>query len=296
MLFTFMKHYMLSKKATFFTLISAFFLTISITSVAQGFGIYASPGIINYGGDLQKKVYTFSQAKFAISGGLLYNFNHFTIRGALTYGRIQGSDSTGGFKARNLSFQSKLGEASLALQYDLFTLDEKKFTPYIFAGGALFYHNPYTIYEGRRVNLRNLGTEGQGLSIYPDREMYSLTQFAVPLGVGVKYKLTDHWHVALEFCSRFLFSDYLDDVSKTYPDEAALLHGRGQLAVDLSYRGDEIDPAKPFPAEGVQRGSSSHNDNYYTSSLSIIYMFSRSESFGGIGRHKKMKALDCPKL
>lgn len=292
-----MKYYLLSKKATKFTLFSACFLLFSFSSIAQRFGIYASPGIINYGGDLQKKVYTFSQARFAISGGLLYNFNHFTIRGALTYGRIQGSDSTGGFKNRNLSFQTKLGEASLALQYDLFTLDEKKITPYAFAGGALFYHNPYTIYEGRRVNLRDLGTEGQGLAMYPDRKMYSLTQFAIPLGIGVKYKLTDNWQVALEFCSRFLFSDYLDDVSKTYPDETALLHGRGQLAVDVSYRGDEINPNRPYPSEGTQRGSSSHNDNYYTSSLSIIYMFPRSESFGGIrGRHKKLKALDCPKL
>ncbi|MFT4153923.1 DUF6089 family protein [Parafilimonas sp.] len=286
---------MLSGKQIVCTVFFALFLIISNSSVAQSFGIYVSPGIMNYGGDLQKKAYTFSQAEFAISGGLLYNFNHFTIRGSLTYGRIQGSDSTGGYKGRNLSFKSKLGEGNLMLQYDLFKLDEKKITPYIFAGAGLFYYNPYTFYNGKRVYLRRLGTEGQGLSIYPDRKPYSLTQFTIPVGLGVKYKITDAWQVALEFCSRFLFTDYLDDVSTTYPDETALLNGRGQLAVNVSFRGDELDPAKTFPDEGSARGNASRNDNYYTSALSIIYIFPNSDLFGA-GRHKKMKSLKCPKL
>ena len=272
------------------------FFVFSNSLTAQNFGVYISPGLINYGGDLQQKVYTFSQASFSISGGVLYNINHFTIRGGFTYGKIQGNDSAGAVPIRNLSFQSQLTEGNLCLEYDVFNLAEKKFTPYIFAGAAVYSYNPYTYYNGQKVYLQPLSTEGEGLAAYPDRKVYSLTQFAVPWGIGFKYKLTEQFQIGVEFCSRVLFTDYVDDISTNYPDETTLLKEKGQLAVDVSFRGDEHNPSSTYPS-GAQRGNPSQKDNYYTSSLSIIYMFSRHEQFANSeGHHKKSKALNCPKL
>jgi hypothetical protein len=140
-----------------------------------------------------------------------------------------------------------------------------------------------------------MGTEGQGLAIYPDRKLYALTQSEIPMGIGFKYKLSDNIFLGLEFCSRLLFTDYLDDVSKTYPDETALFNARGQIAVDLSFRGNELDPNKQFPS-GASRGNPQQNDNYYTSVFSFIYVFpSGSHSGYYSGGHTKVKNIDCPK-
>src|SRR6185295_9077554 len=98
--------------------------------------------------------------------------------------------------------------------------------------------------------------EGQGIAGY-QRSPYALTQFAIPLGGGVKYALTSNIHTGLEIGIRKLFTDYLDDVSTTYADPNDLLAAKGQLAVDMSYRGDEIAGGDPnYPTKGAQRGGS----------------------------------------
>jgi len=269
-----------------------FLCLISFISSNAQLSIQLSPGVINYGGDLQNKVYTFQDAQFSIGGSLMYSINKFTIRGGATFGKVGGDDSTNtGYTSRNLSFGSKVYEASLCLQYDFLTLDEnRKFTPYVFAGVGIFHFSPYTYYNGEKVYLSSLGTEGQGLSIYPDRKFYNLNQAVIPLGIGFKYKVSDNIFLGLEFNSRFLFTDYLDDVSDTYPDETVLLTERGQRAVDLSFRGDETDPSRPFPSGGT-RGNPKQNDNYYTSTFSFIYVFPGG-LFGGGG--KSPRNVGCP--
>lgn len=252
---------------------------------------------MNYGGDLQDKVYTFNQANFSFGAALLCRVNKISLRGGVNFGKVRGNDENNTkFKYRNLSFASNIVDGNLCLQYDFFSIDDnKKFTPYFFAGVGVFHFNPYTYYNSQKVYLQPLGTEGQGLSIYPDKKLYNLTQFNMPLGIGIKYKLSEHFMLGIEFCSRFLFTDYLDDVSTNYPDETQLFKERGQAAVDLSFRGNEIDPALTFPS-GKQRGNSAHNDNYYTSSLTLAYIFSKHSLFGVAGnKNKHEKSLNCPK-
>jgi hypothetical protein len=270
------------------------FLICLHTLDAQELSIQIAPGLINYGGDLRTTFYTFQEAQFSISGAVMYRINKWALRGNATYGRIKAGDI---YPLRNLSFESKIADVSLCLEYDFFNLDnEKKFTPYVFGGPGLFHYNPYTYFNSKKIYLKPLSTEGQGLSIYSDRDYYPLTQFEVPLGVGIRYKLSDHFRVGLEFCSRYLFTDYLDDVSTTYPDENTLLKERSQLAVDLSFRGDEVDPSAQFPS-GRERGNPSRNDNYYTGAISLIYVFQNSSLFGGTGtRNKKIHGVDCPKV
>lgn len=282
----------LKNKHIFFSLCTVIFSTVLHAQLS----VQLNPGLMNYGGDLQNKAYTFQQGGISIGGALLYRINKFSIRAGLTYGKIKGDDLTNtGYDFRNLSFQTKVGEASLALQYDLFLLDEQhRFTPFVFAGIGAFHFNPYTTYDSLKVYLQPLGTEGQGLSAYPDKKVYALTQAAIPFGIGVKYKLSERIQIGIEFCSRLLFTDYLDDVSGTYADENELFKGRGQLAVNVSYRGDEIDPSRPYPS-GETRGNAKQNDNYYTTSLSLIYVFPESLFSGGSNGGKRGKAVNCPK-
>ena len=263
---------------------------------AQQLSLQISPGLMNYGGDLQNKVYTFQQSNFSLGAGVIYSINKISLRARLTYGKIKGDDlHNTKFKDRNLSFASNIGEASLTLEYDLHLLDEtQKFTPYIFAGVGLFHFNPYTFYDSQKVYLRPVGTEGQGLAAYPDKKLYPLTQFAIPIGIGIKYKISDRIILGLEFSSRFLFTDYIDDVSGKYPDENELFKQRGQRAVDLSFRGNEIDPSLQFPS-GKIRGNPNHNDNYYTSSFSFIYVLPQGSLFSSGKKSRNYKSMDCPK-
>ena len=264
--------------------------------IAQDLSLQISPGIMNYGGDLENKVYTFQHANFSVGANLAYRVDKFSLRAGITVGSIHGDDYTNtNYIRRNLDFSTGIFDASLSLQYDLFSMDEHKFTPYVFAGIGAFHFNPYTYYGSQKVYLRPLGTEGQGLALYPDRKLYSLTQFEMPYGIGFKYKLSDRVLIGLEFSSRFLFTDYLDDVSNRYPDEAELFKQRGQLAVDLSFRGNEIDPSLPFPS-GERRGNPKRNDNYYTSSFSFMYVFPKHTNFNGSGgKQKRNFHLSCPK-
>ena len=258
-------------------------------------GIYISPGAINYGGDLQNSFFTFKQSSLSLSAGIMYQVNKFAARSSITYGKVQGSDIINGlFKQRNLSFYTHITEINLALQYDLFLLsDEQRFTPYFFAGVGYFHFDPYTYYNDQKIYLQALSTEGQGLSIYPDKKPYSLSEMNAPLGIGLKYKLSDAIQLSVEFCSRYLFTDYLDDVSSAYPDESTLLRERGQTAVDLSFRGDEIDPALTFPA-GQSRGNPTHNDNYYTTSFSFIYVFAKHTMYNNGSGTKMRYHKNCP--
>ena len=252
---------------------------------------------MNYGGDLESSVYTFRHANFSIGADLAYRINKFSLRTGFNVGSVHGDDFTNtNYKHRNLSFSTNIFDANLSLQYDFFSMDEKKFTPYVFAGVGVFHFNPYTYYNGQKVNLRPLGTEGQGLALYPNRKMYALTQFEMPYGIGFKYKLSDRILIGLEFTSRFLFTDYLDDVSNRYPDETELSKQRGQLAVDLSFRGNEVDPSLPFPS-GARRGNPKRDDNYYTSTFSFIYVFSQRTEYNGTGekQSKSFRHLNCPK-
>ena len=72
-------------------------------------------------------------------------------------------------------------------------------------------------YYSQWIDLQPLGTEGQGTTAYPDRKKYSRTQIAIPMGGGVKISLNDNLNIAFSFSARKTYTDYLDDVSTTYP-------------------------------------------------------------------------------
>ena len=96
--------------------------------------------------------------------------------------------------------------------------------------------------------LKPLSTEGQGFQ--PGVKEYKLWQLNIPFGLGAEYSLNEDMRVGIEMGYRKLFTDHLDDVSGNYVDESRLLTARGQTAVDLAYRGDEVG-AGPYPAAGA---------------------------------------------
>lgn len=270
-------------------------LCLCKTSLYAQLGIQLNGGIMNYGGDLQAKVYTLNQSELTGGVALLYGFNNFFLRAGFNYGSVQADDAKSKIAYRNLSFKSNISDVNLSLGYDIKLHEDSKLIPYVFAGVGMYHYNPYTYYDSQKIYLRPLSTEGEGLSIYPNKKFYSLTNVEVPLGVGVKYKIAPDFLLGIEFNSRLIFTDYLDDVSETYPDETELFKERGQLAVNLSYRGNQVDPTTTFPS-GRLRGNPHHNDNFYSSVITLTYIFPQSKSFGGVSGHGRHEAsVNCPK-
>jgi hypothetical protein len=277
-----------------------FILLFSFASLARGQGWNAELflGTSGYHGDLQQARFTFQDMRTAFGFGTSYDLNeHISFRGMLNFVKLTGNDRDNTNQQlilRNLNFQTSVQELSLTAHYNLFKIQESRFNLYGFLGLTVFHFNPYTYdRNGNKQYLQPLGTEGQGLSTNPGTSLYQRNSLAIPFGGGIRFQITDGWSVGLEASMRKTFTDYLDDVSGNYPDQAALLSARGPTAVELSYRSAELPQGDPnFPPAGTKRGSPQAKDWYYSTGLTARFRISGSGSkFGGFG---KTKGLGCP--
>jgi len=213
----------------------------------------------------------------------------------LLYGRLKGDDAltTEPFRNnRNLSFRSPIVE--FGLQLEVYPFGEKighmyrlrgakgknwsYYSPYITGGVAAFYFNPRAKYpvDGKYYSLQQLGTEGQNQPGGPAK--YKRLGICLPIGIGLNYAMNKHISIGFQVSGRLTFTDYIDDVSGVYFDNATILANQGAVAAYfadpskhdptlLSYSGG--DPTRP----GYQRGDRSDNDSYMFAIFSINYRF-----------------------
>lgn len=253
-------------------------------------------GASNYQGDLVDRVYRSTKGAFGLTAG--YDLSgRINFRAGLTFAKVAGADSLNkqeDLRLRNLSFQTNITEFSLIGEFNTFDLDYKRWSPYVFAGLAVYHFNPYTYDQsGYKVYLQPLRTEGQGLPGYENKP-YALTQLAIPFGLGIKYNISDKVRIGAELGLRKLFTDYLDDVSGNYADAADLSTNVGSQSVDLSYRGDEIPGGNPsYPAKGITRGSPRYKDYYYFTGIHLSFNLSGSDGGSYRSSHGK-SGYGCP--
>jgi len=253
---------------------------------AQRVFIGVAGGLSNYNGDLLDKLYHKKLTNGFIGLTVHYELqDQILLRGAYNFARVDGSDiysEKEDLRMRNLHFESAISEFSIVGEYYLFNLYERRFSPYGFVGLGIFHFDPYTYDSaGTKVFLKPLSTEGQG--IYPDKKPYSLWQPTIPFGGGVKFAISENLRIGFEIGIRKTFTDYLDDVSTSYPDQNDLLAARGQTAVDFSYRSDEVPGGNAaFPTKATQRGGAEQKDMYYFTGLNIMFR----PSFGGGGSNR----------
>ncbi|OQP57007.1 hypothetical protein A3860_10585 [Niastella vici] len=268
----------------------------------QRFHVTLFGGLSNYAGDLQDHQFTLQQSNFAFGAGLKYDLTpNFALRVAFTHGSIEGDDKKSkdaALRARNLSFFSKINEGSLLLEYTLLNLEERRFSPFIYGGLTVFHFNPYAYDSlGNKVFLKPLSTEGQGID--PDRKPYKLTQFAIPVGFGVKFRISDNTVLAYEVSVRKTLTDYLDDVSSTYFDKTELAAARGLKAVEMAYRGGEVKGGNTtYPDGGSIRGGSKYKDWYYFTGFTLYIGLGSGNGGGSPFGHTRggRNQLGCPKV
>lgn len=241
-------------------------LILSLLVISCSFHIHAQRSEIGvfsgasfYIGDLNPTK-LFAGSQFA--GGLVYRYNinpRWAFKANILFGNVRGSDYVTNEKyERNLSFKSPITEIAAEIELNFFniynTSRSNRFSPYIFAGIALFSFNPQANLYGRDYFLQHLGTEGQGLE--GEKDFYSLTSVAIPFGIGFKVNIGRHISLGIEWGLRYTFTDYLDDVSGTYYDNDKLRELRGNIVADLADRSEDIHQA------GAGRGNVTTKDLY----------------------------------
>lgn len=218
--------------------------------------------------------------------GALFRWNinpRNSIKFSFLHGTLQGSDATSGDpyqRSRNLYFRSPLNEFSAQFEFNFFRFNplwgNEKFSPYLFAGISVFSFNPKArgtppgTSEEAWYELRELGTEGQGLTGQPDK--YKLAQAAIPFGIGLKLNIGRNWNLTGEMGYRATFTDYLDDVSGYYPDPAVFNTEAPGAAAAAYFSDRRLEPVPENPA-GIQRGDLLKKDTYLFAVIGISYTF-----------------------
>lgn len=238
--------------------------------------ILAGFGVASYFGDLLQYNRFFSQASYAFSAGASYAFdNHFSAGVYVGLQKVKAADNKNRgtqYKERNLSFRSSIFDVSASAECNLLNMKNYPLSPYISAGIGVMFFNPYTNdASGKKQYLRELGTEGQGLSAYPNRKIYRKNAVQFPLGFGFKYAAGKKIILQLDFNYRITGTDYLDDVSiNSYPDKV-LLDARNPTTAKFTWRGNEVG-GEAYPKNlSLPRGNPDDKDGYYTTQLKVAF-------------------------
>ena len=196
---------------------------------------------------------------------LRHNFNpRVSIRLNAFDGTVAASDAQTKVNViRNLSFRSNVAELSTQIEINFLPYLPGKsgytFTPYVFGGFAVFKFNPQANYEGQWYDLQPMQTEGENTP-------YHRISMAIPFGFGFKFNIAKSVSLNLEWGLRRTYTDYLDDVSKTYVDPSTF---NSAISANLADRSPEV--GEPNNKINSQRGNS-RNDDWY-SFFGVMVMF-----------------------
>ncbi len=228
------------------------------------------------------------QSQFAVGAFYRYSFTrNIAAKISLNFLRLEGADSLSGSGpriGRNLSFRTDVFEAILTGEYNFFTTNDISrrsrqridFKAYAFAGIGAIYYIPYAQFEGDWYSLRPLQTEGT-------QNAYDEIALVVPLGVGANFTINRKLRFGMEVGYRFAFTDYLDDVSTRYAEDADLPFNESRIFANRSdeayARGDADLPDRGYYNPGAIRGNPDGNDGYLTIQLSCSYVIRTGNDF-----------------
>jgi hypothetical protein len=237
------------------------------TYVQKGeFGV--TVGLAHYFGDLNHDG-KIDDPHMTIGGYYRKQFTNYTaLRISAHYAQLGYSDKYNKNlfqQKRNLSFNSDIFEFALQGDFNFFrfipTDPDYSFTPYLTFGIGVFSYDPYAYYQGEKVFLRPLHTEGQ--TFYQGRKEYGSTAFSFPMGMGFKYCMSEKINLSFEVSYRFTTTDYLDDVSTTYVGVDNFPKGpNGSLSLAALLQDRSYETGEIIGLQGRQRGWSRQKDQY----------------------------------
>ena len=179
-----------------FFIIALFCLQAPALAQVHDFGL--GLGAANYSGELSR---SYSLSTHRPGGWLFYRYNlneAVSFRGSLSIGRLTGSDQPpfDAFAAQrnDPSFKVTLTELAATFEYNFLNYKDPKslvrWSPYFFGGVAVFMS------RGHSQKAAD----------------YSRIQPSIPVGIGMKYRLTPYLTLGYEWGARKTFFDYIDNV------------------------------------------------------------------------------------
>ena len=186
---------------------SCLLFLLPVFSFSQKFWeISASPGLMNYYGDLTPPLFTVKEVFFGgqISARRYFDREH-AIRVNILHGKLAGDDQNFDRNyLRGNRFEGRLTEFSVMGELDFkgrkrFSTRfgyEKMASLYLFGGGSIAYFDPTLHY---------------GSADSKDKDVdYIKWHVGMPIGGGVKIDVNEKLVIGLELSYRFTISDYLD--------------------------------------------------------------------------------------
>lgn len=234
----------------------------------QEFGILG--GGAYYVGDLNSTHFN----DLRIAGGITYRKNfdrRLSFKSSFLYSNVHANDANSSDQIdvnRNLHFKSNIMELSGQVEFNFLPYETGNslypWSTFIFCGVSIFNYNPKAeASDGKWYELQPLGTEGQGTTFRPHLKKYSLTQFSIPMGGGVKVSINKNFNLIFEYGIRKTFTDYIDDVSTTY---AGIPSEFDNITIELADR--SLDGPKQA---GEERGLSTNKDWYSFSGITLSF-------------------------
>jgi hypothetical protein len=224
----------------------------------------------------------------AVNFGMRYKITPQTaVKAGFTWGAVSGDDALTKDiyrSARSINFRSHIVE--FAAQYEFYLKKEQAghrfrlrgirgrkahgLYPYGFFGLSAFWFNPKgKAQDGTWTSLKKLGTEGQYVA--ETRKPYSRVSVAIPIGLGIKYKITRQWLIGAEYGKRKTFTDYIDDTSTTYWPNDVIADSNGENGAVAAYLADPTQGAWTGSGDNQQRGDPTDNDSFMFFLLTINY-------------------------
>ncbi len=256
-------------------------LVFNFASTAQQFKPNTELGLIlgasYYLGDLNTTHFNQSSA----TAGLVIRKNidkRFVYKAEVMYLNIksderQSSDTIA--LNRGLHFRSPIYELSGQIEFNFLPYQSGNplytWTPFVYTGISIFSFNPQAEnINGEWVDLQELGTEGQGTTTEFNgntRSKYSLIQFAIPIGGGLKIAVNENFNIVLEYGARKTFTDYLDDVSTTYAGPNI----NGSWPVEMSDLAQQMSDPNGTHVKDEQRGNPDKKDWYSFAGITLSF-------------------------
>lgn len=200
------------------------------------------------------------------------NRSRFSVKGQLQYAQLHGSDKFSEEKyrrRRNITVTTQTASLVLMGEYKGSIGKNRNRMEALFYGvhggtGVLLFQ-PTAIYNGRTFALQPLGTEGQNL--HPELKPYSRVTAVVPFGLSLGYQNRKDRSYSLEITGYKTFSDYLDDVSRSYYHSGRMRERRGDVAAYLA----DPNTTGRFYEAGTKRGNPERKDHFFCVSLVCRY-------------------------
>ena len=168
----------------------------------------------NFIGDVGKTNYV---SPNELAFGILYKWNkspRHSYRFSYMQSTISGNDldsEVPGRKQRGYKFKNEIKEFSMGLEFDFFDFNlhdgKKKITPYVCLGVSYFAYDELFVVNGET------------------KKDYGAGAFGIPIIVGVKSNIADHWVLAAEVGVRYTYTDNLDGSNPKNPNLQSLEFG-----------------------------------------------------------------------